>query len=114
MRSRCPQVMLALTMAVTRQILKGDGIMRMSKEHYQEYSAMILEELKKIKAPIAELIEHYKSQGLSSMRLRWDIHWSMAARNREKYYELYDRMIKDNLLDTHIDTALKKITGITY
>ena len=88
--------------------------MRMSKEHYQEYSTMIIEELNRIKTPLAELIEHYKSQGLSSMRLRWDIHWSMAARNREKYYELYDRMIKDGLLDTHIDTALKKITGITY
>ena len=28
MRSRCPQVMLALTMAVTRQILKGENAMK--------------------------------------------------------------------------------------
>ena len=54
---------------------------------------------------------HYKKQGLSPMRCRWDIYW-LVFDNSMQTDQTRLRTFSNYLNDNHIDTALKSITDI--
>ena len=57
------------------------------------------------------IIESYKSDNLTSKRCRWDFFYASMP-NTSRW--VCDNLYPTGINDTHIDTALRKITGITY
>ena len=55
-----------------------------------------------------ERYQEYKSKGLTDMRYRWDLLWSSKP-NWPNIHWLVDTFKELN--DSHIDTALRKITN---
>ena len=61
-------------------------------------------------SPTLDLLEDYRSKGLSDKRWRWDLLWTVPSRTERNklIVEIYDTLDAN---DDHIDTALRKITG---
>ena len=60
-------------------------------------------------SPTLNLLEDYRSKGLSDKRWRWDLLWSSNDKERGELIRIiYDELDAN---DDHIDTALRKITG---
>ena len=75
--------------------------MKITKTHYEELRALIE------KSPVFRRHSDYRALDLSDMRWRWDCLWSTE---KTKRHELVKRIyVYAN--DTHIDTALRRITG---
>lgn len=75
--------------------------MKITKKDYERLEAAILAKKEEHKIEL----KNYHSHGLSSMRYRWDIFNTI---NFELVRDLYIY-----LNDSHIDTALRKITNTT-
>jgi len=75
--------------------------MKMKPNHYDELEKRIKEQMRE------KELEKYKDLGLSEKRYRWD----MLYRCPRKFWVSFFATVYPYLDDTHIDTALRKITG---
>ena len=82
--------------------------MKMTKEHYNELLDAITGLIKKYPEGKHET---YKKNfpDHSNMRYRWNLFHSINTRKNNFYYS---RKLHEYLTDAHIDTALRKITGV--
>ena len=86
--------------------------MKIKPEHYDELKQAI--ERVQSEYP-SHSLESYISAGLTPMRFRWDLLWTAIKLG---YFQLGDGVgvpgcpLYAYLNDTHIDTALRRITGI--
>jgi hypothetical protein len=82
-----------------------DYIMKMNPEHYSYILSEIDTLLDIHNVTIHEVKAHYAKNKLTSKRMRWDLLYA-AKLSKWVCDNLYDY-----LDDTHIDTALKKMTN---
>ena len=80
--------------------------MKIKPEHYKVLEAAIL----KAKAKLPSLAE-YKANGLSDKRYRWDLLWASGLQIGDGKGMPGDLPLYAYMDDTHIDTALRRITG---
>jgi len=76
--------------------------MKMNVETYQVLKSSIMEVLKSRGLTIASALKHYREAGQTDKRCRWDMLHSTGL-------NLYK--LQHDICDSHIDTALRKITG---
>lgn len=57
------------------------------------------------------MLLEYRAKGLSDKRYRWDCLWSSGLKIGDSAGMPGDLNLYDYMDDTHIDTALRKITG---
>jgi hypothetical protein len=58
-------------------------------------------------SPVFPELMEYRAKGLSDKRYRWDCLWAINSKFRNEWFA----KVYTYLNDTHIDTALKKITN---
>lgn len=75
--------------------------MKMKTEHFEALKAM-LSGFARIDLQAGR--EHYRKEGLSSKRYRWDVLYSVPFAKRQEWFDLG---IYEYLNDDHIDTALR-------
>ena len=75
--------------------------MKMTNEHF----AYLEKKIKEVINENPDMYDQYMSEGLNHMRYNWDLLW-MADLTTFTCNDLYEY-----LNDTHINTALRKITG---
>ena len=56
-------------------------------------------------------LEEYEAQGLTAKRWRWDLLWYSTAKILPQNWVCDELYKNDDLNDSHIDSALKKITN---
>jgi hypothetical protein len=78
--------------------------MKIRDEHYAVLEAAV----KQVLEAHPGVVERYLNQGLSSMRLRWDLLWA-SEKHLPKYW--ITQTLYPYLSDPHIDSAMKRITG---
>ena len=81
--------------------------MKMQPEHYAQLDQAV--QRVQSENPSAT-IQSYLARGLTAMRFRWDL---LYATTRLGYFSFDGCALYSYLNDTHIDTALRRITGTT-
>lgn len=88
-------------------------IMKIKPEHYE----LLKQAIEQVQSEHPDLtVEYYESIGRSAKRYRWDCLWFAG---RKGYIKIGDGKgidgvpIYEYCNDSHIDTALRKITGTT-
>ena len=76
--------------------------MKMNETTFAVLRDVILAQLKKHDLTISSAIQHYRDAGQTDKRCRWDMFHSTG---------LNLHRLQPGLWDSHIDTALRKITG---
>lgn len=67
---------------------------------YEELSFIVMN------SPVFPLLNKYREQGLSDKRYRWDCLWYSSGKLRTEWFD----RVYQYANDTHIDSALRKIT----
>lgn len=86
--------------------------MKMRQAAYDRLQELLNNVVRDTGLPFVKVARDWETAGLSSRRARWDLLWAIPQGARQSWFD--DFAIYDYLDDTHIDTALRNITGITY
>ena len=77
--------------------------MKINPQDYDDLKTAIVDIVGNRK--VADIWANYQANGLSEMRFRWDLVWSVPNIVR---HPIFDRMYK-YAHDSHVDTALRRI-----
>ncbi len=81
--------------------------MKMQSEHYEQLEQAV-QRVQSDKPTIT--VQSYLVRGLTALRFRWDLLYATVDKG---YVDFDFDALYDYLDDSHIDTALRRITGTT-
>lgn len=84
--------------------------MKMQSEHFEQLRLMLEQVAARNGKTFSEIGESFERAGFTNKRCRWDIFWAIPNPDRREWFSVNG--IYDYLDDSHIDTALRKITGL--